>query len=186
LGNLQKEREPSSNTNRTDANLLDGLIKASNQPCFRGSPTALLDDARSRYCVRIWLRSGLLRALSLGFARRSRSAIVVPLLYLTLYAAARFILDFSRSTSARPRLDPFSEAQCVCIIVFGFDFPSCSQPLSTVSKPVCEPSGNRTDWFNVMWNSIRITLAGTIREHPWFNIFSHLQKTPEMDSEIRS
>jgi phosphatidylglycerol:prolipoprotein diacylglycerol transferase len=43
-------------------------------------------------------------------------------LYLTLYAAVRFILDFFRLASARPRLGPFSEAQCVCIIVFGLGF----------------------------------------------------------------
>jgi phosphatidylglycerol---prolipoprotein diacylglyceryl transferase len=36
-------------------------------------------------------------------------------LYLSLYAMVRFLLDFFRTTSARPRRGPFSEAQCVCM-----------------------------------------------------------------------
>ena len=40
-------------------------------------------------------------------------------LYLTLYAVVRFLLDFSRTTSARPRRGPFSEAQCICMGVFA-------------------------------------------------------------------
>ena len=36
-------------------------------------------------------------------------------LYLSVYAIVRFLLDFFRTTSARPRRGPFSEAQCVCI-----------------------------------------------------------------------
>ncbi len=36
-------------------------------------------------------------------------------LYLSLYAIARFVLDFRRATSARPRYWRFSEAQLVCL-----------------------------------------------------------------------
>jgi phosphatidylglycerol:prolipoprotein diacylglycerol transferase len=59
-------------------------------------------------CVLIWIHPHLIKCTFC--------------LYLTLYAAARFILDFFRLASARPRHGPFSEAQCVCIIVFGFGF----------------------------------------------------------------
>src|SRR5271170_3730543 len=38
-------------------------------------------------------------------------------LYLSLYTIVRFVLDFYRTTSARPRYGPFSEAQLVCIAV---------------------------------------------------------------------
>jgi phosphatidylglycerol:prolipoprotein diacylglycerol transferase len=40
----------------------------------------------------------------------------VFLLYLLLYAASRFMLDFFRTTSARPRHGRFSEAQLVCAV----------------------------------------------------------------------
>jgi phosphatidylglycerol---prolipoprotein diacylglyceryl transferase len=40
-------------------------------------------------------------------------------LYLSLYAAVRFVLDFFRTTSARPRYWRFSEAQLVCVAVQG-------------------------------------------------------------------
>jgi phosphatidylglycerol:prolipoprotein diacylglycerol transferase len=40
-------------------------------------------------------------------------------LYLSLYAVFRFLLDFLRTASARPRRGPFSEAQCVCMGVFA-------------------------------------------------------------------
>ena len=40
-------------------------------------------------------------------------------LYLSSYAIVRFLLDFFRTTSARPRRGPFSEAQCVCIGVYA-------------------------------------------------------------------
>jgi phosphatidylglycerol:prolipoprotein diacylglycerol transferase len=40
-------------------------------------------------------------------------------LYLSLYAAIRFLLDFFRTTSARPRYWRFSEAQLVCVAVQG-------------------------------------------------------------------
>jgi phosphatidylglycerol:prolipoprotein diacylglycerol transferase len=36
-------------------------------------------------------------------------------LYLSLYATVRFVLDFRRATSARPRYWRFSEAQLVCL-----------------------------------------------------------------------
>ena len=36
-------------------------------------------------------------------------------LYLSLYAVIRFVLDFYRTTSARPRYGRFSEAQLVCV-----------------------------------------------------------------------
>lgn len=36
-------------------------------------------------------------------------------LYLCFYAIVRFLLDIFRTTSARPRYGPLSEAQCVCI-----------------------------------------------------------------------
>ena len=38
-------------------------------------------------------------------------------LYLSLYTIVRFVLDFYRTTSARPRYGRFSEAQLVCIAV---------------------------------------------------------------------
>jgi phosphatidylglycerol---prolipoprotein diacylglyceryl transferase len=38
-------------------------------------------------------------------------------LYLSLYAVVRFVLDFYRTTSARPRYWRFSEAQLVCVAV---------------------------------------------------------------------
>ncbi len=38
-------------------------------------------------------------------------------LYLSLYAAVRFVLDFYRTTSARPRYWRFSEAQLVCVAI---------------------------------------------------------------------
>jgi phosphatidylglycerol---prolipoprotein diacylglyceryl transferase len=40
-------------------------------------------------------------------------------LYLSLYAVVRFVLDFFRTTSARPRYWRFSEAQLVCVAVQG-------------------------------------------------------------------
>lgn len=39
--------------------------------------------------------------------------------YLSTYAIVRFILDFYRTTSARPRYGPLSEAQVVCVLVQG-------------------------------------------------------------------
>ena len=38
-------------------------------------------------------------------------------IYLSLYAIVRFVLDFYRTTSARPRYGRFSEAQLACIAV---------------------------------------------------------------------
>ena len=38
-------------------------------------------------------------------------------LYLSLYSIVRFVLDFYRTTSARPRYGRFSEAQLVCLAV---------------------------------------------------------------------
>src|SRR5271166_5466743 len=38
-------------------------------------------------------------------------------LYLSLYSIVRFVLDFYRTTSARPRYGSFSEAQLACIVV---------------------------------------------------------------------
>ena len=38
-------------------------------------------------------------------------------LYLSLYASIRFVLDFYRTTSARPRYGRFSEAQLACLAV---------------------------------------------------------------------
>ena len=38
-------------------------------------------------------------------------------LYLSLYSIVRFVLDFYRTTSARPRYGLFSEAQLVCVAV---------------------------------------------------------------------
>ena len=38
-------------------------------------------------------------------------------LYLSLYSIIRFVLDFYRTTSARPRYGSFSEAQLACIVV---------------------------------------------------------------------
>lgn len=38
-------------------------------------------------------------------------------LYLSLYSIVRFVLDFYRTTSARPRYGRFSEAQLVCVAV---------------------------------------------------------------------
>jgi phosphatidylglycerol---prolipoprotein diacylglyceryl transferase len=40
-------------------------------------------------------------------------------LFLSLYAVVRFVLDFFRTTSARPRYWGFSEAQLVCVAVQG-------------------------------------------------------------------
>lgn len=38
-------------------------------------------------------------------------------LYLSLYSVVRFVLDYYRTTSARPRHGRFSEAQVVCVVV---------------------------------------------------------------------
>ncbi len=38
-------------------------------------------------------------------------------LYLSMYAVVRFVLDFYRTTSARPRYWRFSEAQLVCVAI---------------------------------------------------------------------
>lgn len=41
------------------------------------------------------------------------------LFYFLWYAGARFVLDFARRSSARPRVGPFSEAQLISLVLMG-------------------------------------------------------------------
>ncbi len=49
--------------------------------------------------------------------RQPGTARSVFWVYLSLYSIVRFVLDFCRTTSARPRYGRFSEAQLVCVAV---------------------------------------------------------------------
>jgi len=59
----------------------------------------------------------LFGTLVLVLWRIPNSASAIFWVYLSLYAIVRFILDFYRTTGARPRYGRFSEAQLTCIAV---------------------------------------------------------------------
>ncbi len=59
----------------------------------------------------------LFAALVILVCRHPNTASAIFWIYLSLYAIVRFVLDFHRTTSARPRYGRFSEAQLACMLV---------------------------------------------------------------------
>jgi len=59
----------------------------------------------------------LFAALVILVWRHPNVAWAIFWIYLSLYAIVRFVLDFYRTTSARPRYGRFSEAQLACVVV---------------------------------------------------------------------
>ncbi len=75
-------------------------------PSVRVFPIQLVESAA---------QAGLFATLVLVLWQTPGAAWALFWVYLSLYAFARFVLDFFRTTSARPRYGRFSEAQLACM-----------------------------------------------------------------------
>jgi hypothetical protein len=135
-----EKREPSSNTNRTVANLLDGLIKASNRLCFRGisyRPYSMMCDLATV------LAFGYALVFSAHFPSASPvgifAAIVIALL---AYKLVRELKAAFGKISARSFLQ-----DCLLIIIPS---PGSESQRPGVSNSTCRSSSSGNPIYNLM------------------------------------